>query len=515
VPSVKASAGTRSPATTILTDRVREFTDEAMQLAAGTDRLELENVRRGLDQPLRVLIAGRVSSGKSTLVNALLGRRVAPTGQTETTRVPAIFRYDDRERAEVVLRSGERRRLDFEDGALPREIGIASERVEALDVRLSLRNGVLDYMALIDTPGGDSATQPLANAAREQLDVRASGRGRRPMADAVLFVLTSELLESEVEVIRGFEQSSTGSTSAAATLGVLSRADLVGDAASSGEPLGPARALAEEHLLRCGGALSDVSPVIGLLAETAETGALTSEDLKALHSLTSLAPADLEQALWSHGAFQRRELPVAPSQRERLLALLDLFGIRDVVAMLRRLPPEERSGAQVRAHLRAQSGFAQIRDVLLQDFAGRADAIKARHAIDRISELLRDGRSWTGSARGELSERLDAMLSGPELYRLSVIEFWAQLRSGVIVLPHPLVTDLERMARGDTLSRRLGVENGDPGALRRAIVAANQRWSAFGIDVSPREAAVVSTMRMAYTLAFAEAVTQTQEERSS
>lgn len=92
---------------------------------------------------------------------------------------------------------------------------------------------------------------------------------------------------------------------------------------------------------------------------------------------------------------------------------------------------------------------------------------------------------------------------------------WAQVRSGVIALPEALVTDLERMARGDTLSRRLGVATGDPGALRRAIVTANQRWSQFGIDARPKEAAVASTMRMAYTLAFAEAATQTQEERSS
>lgn len=239
--------------------------DEAVDLAAGMDRTELEDVRRRLDEPLRVLITGRVSSGKSTLVNALLGRRVAPTGQTETTRVPAIFRYDDRERAEIVLRSGERRRLEFEDGGLPYDVRIASERVEALDVRLSLRNGVLDHMMIMDSPGQDTLTPSLADAARELLGAHTSGQARRPAADAVLFVLTSELLESEVEAIRGFEQASTGSTSAAAMLGVLSRADLVGNAASSDQPLDPARALAEEHMRRCGGALSDVFPVIGPL----------------------------------------------------------------------------------------------------------------------------------------------------------------------------------------------------------------------------------------------------------
>ena len=59
-------------------------------------------VRDALAAPLRVAVAGRVSSGKSTLVNALLGKRVAPTSAGECTKIVTWFR-DGPERMEIFL----------------------------------------------------------------------------------------------------------------------------------------------------------------------------------------------------------------------------------------------------------------------------------------------------------------------------------------------------------------------------------------------------------------------------
>src|SRR5690242_12571936 len=60
-------------------------------------------VRAALSEPLCVAVAGRVSAGKSTLVNALLGRRIAATGAGETTRVTATYRHGTPERVEALL----------------------------------------------------------------------------------------------------------------------------------------------------------------------------------------------------------------------------------------------------------------------------------------------------------------------------------------------------------------------------------------------------------------------------
>ena len=48
---------------------------------------------RRLDEPLRVAIAGRVKAGKSTLLNALVGERLAATDAGECTRIVTWYRH--------------------------------------------------------------------------------------------------------------------------------------------------------------------------------------------------------------------------------------------------------------------------------------------------------------------------------------------------------------------------------------------------------------------------------------
>ena len=70
-------------------------------------------------------IAGRLKAGKSTLVNALIGRRVAPTEVGECTRVVTQFRYGTADRVDVVRRDGARVSLPLdEDGMIPQRLGV-------------------------------------------------------------------------------------------------------------------------------------------------------------------------------------------------------------------------------------------------------------------------------------------------------------------------------------------------------------------------------------------------------
>jgi predicted GTPase len=77
-----------------LLDVTRAALEDAVTLVAGHDEAAY-GVRRLLDdlgQPLKVAVAGQVSAGKSTLVNAIVGERVAETGKAETTQVNWWFR---------------------------------------------------------------------------------------------------------------------------------------------------------------------------------------------------------------------------------------------------------------------------------------------------------------------------------------------------------------------------------------------------------------------------------------
>jgi energy-coupling factor transporter ATP-binding protein EcfA2 len=491
--------------TTTLSDRVRRCLDDVHAVADDGAQPELSDIRRRLEEPLRVLVTGRLSSGKSTLVNALLGRRIAPTGPTETTRIPAVFRYSDREGAEIVLRDGSRRPLALDGGMLPPDVGLPPESVEALQVRLSVRSGILDHITLIDSPGQDTLNMAVAQAAQELLGARRQETAWGGVADAVLFLLTDDLQAREVEVIRTFEQSRPDSTSAATTVGVLSKADTIGEGPpDSDAPLRRAERVADQHLKDCGGAVGQIFPVMGLLAESAETGVITDADVQLLGSVAD-APADvLGIALISDKQFRTAELPLDGSARQRLLDRFDLFGIYELTSLLKTLPRAHRSARILRDHLRQLSGFEPLRDTLLNDFARRSDAIKARRAIDRLRNLAHEEGALTVSRRRGLLEHLGEMLREPQLHTLSVIEAQALVRSGQLNLPRTLAVDLDRMASGGTLPHRVGAPADDVAALREAVSDGAVRWSQFELTATPKQAAIARTMRTAYTIAFAE-----------
>ena len=70
--------------------RIRTVLDSLDELADAPDQETLAALRDRLASArLRVLVAGEVKRGKSTLVNALLGREVLPAGVIPLTAVAA------------------------------------------------------------------------------------------------------------------------------------------------------------------------------------------------------------------------------------------------------------------------------------------------------------------------------------------------------------------------------------------------------------------------------------------
>src|SRR5580698_7017046 len=68
------------------------------QLAALLDRLDAAR--------LRVLVVGEAKRGKSTLINALLGREVLPSGVTPLTAVPTTVTHGTGEAVQVAFAGG-------------------------------------------------------------------------------------------------------------------------------------------------------------------------------------------------------------------------------------------------------------------------------------------------------------------------------------------------------------------------------------------------------------------------
>jgi GTP-binding protein EngB required for normal cell division len=154
-------------------------------LAAGLDRDDVAELRRRLDHGVfRVLVAGEAKRGKSTLVNALLGRVVLPAGVVPLTAIATTVGYGDADGAHVGYLNGrlEERGLDALDELVTEEGNPNNRRgVATVTVRLPaplLAKG----LELVDTPGTGSVHEHNTEAAISEL-------GRM---DAAIFVVSAD-----------------------------------------------------------------------------------------------------------------------------------------------------------------------------------------------------------------------------------------------------------------------------------------------------------------------------------
>ena len=138
--------------------------------------------------PLRLAVVGRVKSGKSTLVNALLGQRVARVDASECTRAVTWFSYGHQEQVVVHARDGRSWTRAFApDGFLPADLGAAPEEIDAVEVVLC--NAALAGLTVIDTPGLDSLTADAGARTDAFLGLDGASRHALSVADAVLFLV--------------------------------------------------------------------------------------------------------------------------------------------------------------------------------------------------------------------------------------------------------------------------------------------------------------------------------------
>jgi hypothetical protein len=107
--------------------------------------------RQRLTAPVRISVVGRVSSGKSTLVNALLDTRIAPTAAGECTRVPCVYRYGQWGTATLRTVSGDSIPLALAGGKLPLELPVETSLIADIDVTIPVP--FLRKLTLVDTPG--------------------------------------------------------------------------------------------------------------------------------------------------------------------------------------------------------------------------------------------------------------------------------------------------------------------------------------------------------------------------
>jgi hypothetical protein len=387
-------------------------------------REEIETAKSQLGDPVRLAVAGFIKCGKSTLLNALLGRDIAATGMLETTFKVYELRFGRPEGIRVVR--GDRfghAAVEHHDLARLAEFSVRDDThldqlrgVSRIVVRLDEPS--LQRLTLIDTPGlGSVYGEDSAEAERVLLgkvdeatvdvirraghtvdDIHRMSADETARADAMFYVLKRGLAQYDSAILRSFLSGDEmhGATNPLRTVGVLNQCDLdwsPENAEDAGihpldyDPLQQVGKPAIDHFLRRDGQVSrlfhTVLPTAGLVAVGAQC--LDEERYGDLEELARVPPESVIRQLASNDRFRTEELAgssIGAPGRARLANELGLWG----VLLAYRYVRDGCSLAEVRKHLEHDSGVEALRQLVDEHFARHSYLMKLSSALANLRQ---------------------------------------------------------------------------------------------------------------------------------
>ena len=427
-----------------------------------------------LSGPLRVAIAGRVKAGKSTLLNALVGERLAPTDAGECTKI--VSRYSRGAGYEVTasMRDGLVEPLAFtrSNGTLDIKLGALRE-ADIATIDVSWPTSSLETITLIDTPGLASLNDENSRRTREFLEF---DENKPSDADAVIYLMR-HVHRSDVAFLDAFMDRSVTAASPVNAVAVLSRADEIGagrlDAMVSSAKIAQ-RYAADPQLT---GLCAAVVPLAGLLGETGLT--LREDEVGALRMLAATAPDVLERMLLSGDHFcdtSSSELTV--ELRRSLLDRLGLFGVRLAISEIQ--SGRATTAAALGPVLVEHSGLTALRRLITSHFMPRARILQARSALVALRAISRQISSVVPAVAADLDRQLEQI-------EASTVQF-AQVRgahlvaSGAVSVSPADRAELDRLFSSTEPGAALGMSAAATDQIQAVALQGISKWRSAGAD---------------------------------
>lgn len=460
-----------------LSDRVRAILDATVRVYRDDPAYrqrpdvihQLQRIGGRLNEPMRIALAGTLKSGKSTLVNALVGEPIAPTDATEATRIVTWFRHGPTPKATANHVGGRRSNVPIirgnaETGGLTFEFG-ALDPEEVADIDVEWPAPELAQTTIVDTPGTSSLTQGVSERTLRLL-VPPDGM---PRVDAVVFLLRT-LNAADLALLKQIGDLVGGSSGALGVIGVASRADEIG--AGRIDAMLSAKDVAQRFTAELDrtGLCQAVVPVSGLLALTART--LRQSEFTALRDLAAVDAAELNKAMLSADRFVREDtgLPLSADVRAALLERFGMFGVRISTALLRSGVSD---AATLADDLLERSGLVALREEIDQHFAQRSDLLKSHTALTAMRRVVELNRTH---ATPRIVADIGPLLA--DTHAFEELRLLSQLRSQPTTFNDDEMASLRRIIGGSGTDpgTRLGLTRRDADDGPRAAFAAAQRW---------------------------------------
>ena len=443
---------------------------ECLDAIAGRERnveVALKKAADRLTHPMQVAIIGRISSSKSSLVNALLkDESVAATDKAEETFNVSLVKYGtDKEDITVVTRDGTRLRASRQNlrDWSGRE-GKFAANPDISHIEIQADNPLLKTASIIDTPGLDSSY-----GLDSENTVRFLQQAR---PDAILMLFTKSINSDTLETLREFQDrlcTDDYAVSPMNAIGVMAKTDefwKITEADLSPRERGNRviHSLIEFHpgLLHT---FLNIYPISALTALAANR--IDDEDTDLLRKLAGLTPQQKIITFASANGFLT-EIPgidLSAVQRKKLLDRLGLFGAWAAADLLEREPGA--SLEDIRNLLSEESGLPRLKEVVISHFGRRASIIKTRNAVSEVIHAISKARVETSDPSlaltlDNIAARLDEALSSIREY--DVWDLLSRVYEKQIVLSDPqAVADLKALAgeNGYSATEKLGM-TGNP-----------------------------------------------------
>lgn len=414
-----------------------------------------------LDEPMQLALIGKISSSKSTLVNAILGKNeLMSTGQKEVTYNVGWLKYGKSD-SDIIIHykdnrpPSKRSRKEFERLSTDTnhsEIDNISF-IETFD-----DSEILKEINIIDTPGLDAKRE---KDSQNTLDFISQVR-----PDAVVMLFTHAVAENVLDVVKQFNTGSSFNPLNA--IGILSKIDVLWQesiprdksALIIGRKMVANRKKKDAMLTKT---LFDLYPISALLFLASTT--INEHDITLITNAFNNNSVAFSKSLNSMPNYLKEQSnPMTESQRMNLANKLGLYGIWLIVQRLKN--GESTSVNDIKNLFFLESGASDFKKSLYNHFGSRAKLIKIESVYQHINQEIQKIRAQVHSSaevnllvnlEQKISDVFSSLVHEHKEYRIL-----NKIYSGKLQLDKDIENEFKNICgeRGNSAPEKLGLPSG-------------------------------------------------------